>query len=324
MRISVIIPTFQSEKYIRQTLESINLQSRLPDEVIISDDGSNDATLSLIESFAKESKFEILLVHHARAGISSNYLNALVHSSGDIIIVGDHDDVWAPGKIEVIYHVFANQPDVSIVSSDSEIVDEHLIPLGTTLRGGRSLSLKQSRMALKDDFCFFLAGARLDAHTLAFRGQVREIMKSINCEPVENFWFEERVAIVAMSFGKLHFLPDSLTLYRQYSEQHRGYSAPSIRNALQWELGSKLEKLSVLQKLFQENGPRSLISESESKRRLSLLAQFVGFVQLRNSIDRPVQKMRKLSKSMFNGDYRRFTRNSILSFSKDVFRTFAR
>jgi len=124
--VSAIIPTYNGEKHIRETIESVLRQTRVPDEIVISDDGSSDGTIPLVRELAACTDTPIKLVFASGSGISDNYFNAANHASGDVMVVGDHDDLWTENKVERVVSAFEQNADALLVCSDSLIVDEQL------------------------------------------------------------------------------------------------------------------------------------------------------------------------------------------------------
>jgi glycosyltransferase involved in cell wall biosynthesis len=118
--ISVCIATFNSEKYINQQLESILKQLNDTDEIIISDDDSTDNTEEIIKSYNdKRIKF---IKNRESKGYTSNFENALKHSSGEIIFLSDHDDIWHNNKVAV---VMSKLQDFDFFVSDCSVIDEN-------------------------------------------------------------------------------------------------------------------------------------------------------------------------------------------------------
>ena len=318
MKISAIIPTFNAGNYIIPLLESISHQTRLPDEVVVSDDASTDSTIELIEEFASQANIPIKILHHEPEGISANYTNALFNSSGDIVIVGDHDDIWLPNKVEYIHRAFSENPEVAVVATDSEIVDEQLRSLGTTLRGGLSASSKQAKIASKNDFRFFLMGARLDAHTLSFRAQVKEILQETDFSGLPGFWFENRVCAAALSFGKLLYLPDVTTLYRQHPSQHIGHAQPGIESYIKRDGETAFIRANVLKSLLENNQAKILISTSERELRQKKLDDYIAFLKIRYSNKYKIKKIIRLAMALEKGVYNEFCTYPVRSFAKDM------
>lgn len=96
-KISVCIASYNGEKYIHEQLSSILKQLKKNDEVILSDDSSNDMTVSIVESFLDD-RIKIFKDQKFRNPIT-NFENALKHANGDIIFLSDQDDVWADDKV---------------------------------------------------------------------------------------------------------------------------------------------------------------------------------------------------------------------------------
>lgn len=108
--ISVCVATHNAEKYILEQLRSILIQLSEDDEVIISDDGSDDSTISLIKSL-QDNRIHILKYKqncdYTKRKLPSyyyataNFLNALAAANGDIIFLSDQDDKWRSDKVEI-------------------------------------------------------------------------------------------------------------------------------------------------------------------------------------------------------------------------------
>ena len=126
--ISVCMATYNGSKYIKEQLESILIQLSPEDEVIISDDGSTDDTLSIIEEL-HDNRIKIFCFERDKKGLESIYLittnfeNALKHATGDFIFLSDQDDVWLPNKVEVMLNYLQKY---DYVVSDCYIVDSML------------------------------------------------------------------------------------------------------------------------------------------------------------------------------------------------------
>ena len=99
--ISVCMATYNGEKYIREQVESILCQLGPEDEIVISDDGSKDHTIQMVDSLDKRIK---VFLNEGKHGVVPNFENALKHSSGDYIFFSDQDDIWSPDKVERCLH----------------------------------------------------------------------------------------------------------------------------------------------------------------------------------------------------------------------------
>lgn len=123
MQISVIIPTFNSAEYIRETLESAVSQTRKPFEIIVADDGSTDQTKRIIhEFFMKYSTQKNILIENSHSGAGANRNTGIWAARGEWIAFLDSDDQWFPQKLERVRAFIEKDPDVDLWCH-SEIAD---------------------------------------------------------------------------------------------------------------------------------------------------------------------------------------------------------
>ena len=119
--------TYNGEKYLKEQIDSILCQIESTDELVISDDGSTDNTVKIINSYNDD---RIKLFSHLPSKskyrfdkTTHNFENAINHSTGNIIILADQDDVWLPNKVVTIIDALSYN---DIVCSDCKIVDSKL------------------------------------------------------------------------------------------------------------------------------------------------------------------------------------------------------
>lgn len=319
MKISIAVPIYHGEKYLQEMLESIQNQTRLPDELVMSDDGSTDSTLKIARQFAEKAPFKVKVLRQEHSGITANYLNALRATNGDVIIFSDQDDIWLTKKIKLIENYFVNRQQTAIVSSDSELVDQGLHPFGTTLRGGKIKSAQLARtINLGDDYLHFLKGLPLLAHTLAIRSSFKTDLLNKPEQPA-GWWFESWVANIALCHGRLALIPEALTLYRQHSGQAAG--APSVAKPVKISAvvvyKKRIEKLRYCRQMMQRNNTRPLFSQSEQNYRIQKANSYIQFLKKRVALRKSfVRRVVTSASLLFTGNYHRFSRGW-LSFAKD-------
>ena len=103
MRISIAMTTYNGSKYLKEQLDSFTKQTHLPDELVVTDDGSSDDTLEILENFAKKASFEVLIFrNNTNLGYAMNFGHAIGLCTGDLIFLSDQDDIWFPEKIETV------------------------------------------------------------------------------------------------------------------------------------------------------------------------------------------------------------------------------
>ncbi len=123
--ISVLIPTYNSEKYIEESLQSVLQQSLKPSEIIVVDDGSNDGTLEILLSYKN-----IKVISQKKKGVAFTRNTALAESTGEFIAFQDADDLWLIDKLKLQYECLCQNPEIDLVFCkmsnfiDSQIKDK--------------------------------------------------------------------------------------------------------------------------------------------------------------------------------------------------------
>lgn len=115
--ISIIMPTYNREKYIAQALRSLLEQDYRPLEIIVVDDGSTDATRQIVESFASD---RIRYVYQENSGVAAARNLGLSMASGDFLAWLDSDDYYLPGKLTAQMQYLADHPDAGLVFTQVE------------------------------------------------------------------------------------------------------------------------------------------------------------------------------------------------------------
>ena len=126
MKLSVALSTYNGEKYIEKQLQSI-LNQKLPvDEVVISDDGSTDSTIDIVNRFVKDNNLEQWTVHINRhnIGYAHNFIQTVLKTTGDIVFLCDQDDLWGNTKTEEIVQIFEQHSNLWMLHTDIDLIDE--------------------------------------------------------------------------------------------------------------------------------------------------------------------------------------------------------
>jgi hypothetical protein len=219
LSLSVALASYNGERYIGEQLDSIARQTRLPDELIISDDASRDATTGIALDFARRAPFPVkILQNSTRAGSTRNFEIAIRACKGDIIFLCDQDDVWYPNKISLVEERFINNPDAGAVFTDADVVDENLHPLGRRLwqiyKFGPD---KQARFVANDALGVLLKQPVVTGATMAFRSSYRNLVL-----PIPQTWHDAWIALLIGATSRLEALPAQLIAYRQHGDNQLG------------------------------------------------------------------------------------------------------
>ncbi len=114
--VSVIIPTYNRYKILKEAIDSVLAQEYEDFELIVVDDGSTDDTSQLLKSYGKQ----ILAIQRKNGGVSAARNTGIRASSGELIAFLDSDDLWMPGKLSVQTNFFHQHPQ-SLICQTEEI-----------------------------------------------------------------------------------------------------------------------------------------------------------------------------------------------------------
>ena len=133
--VTIIVPVFNKEKYILATLRSISGQTYKNWECIISDDGSSDNSLLLVEQFTSATPGRWKIVSQINSGPSSARNHGIKSATGEYIAFVDADDIWLQNKLQIQVDYLEKNPDVSMLLSNYIIFNDSNL---SDLRGIRA------------------------------------------------------------------------------------------------------------------------------------------------------------------------------------------
>ena len=206
-KISVCMCTYNGEKYIRQQLDSIISQLKNSDEFIISDDGSTDQTKLIIFQAISSANVVVRVVKGPCAGAPIlNFEYAMGLATGDIIVLADQDDVWFPGRLEMIRNEFSRRVNLKCLMLDSVVID------------GESNVIESSivkAMGVKTGFWVNLWKVRYIGCHMAFTSDVRDCALPI---PRGIGSYESWIGLVAEQLGGTLIYDVASMFYRRHSQ----------------------------------------------------------------------------------------------------------
>jgi glycosyltransferase involved in cell wall biosynthesis len=142
--ITVIIPLFNGEKYIQETLASVAIQSLRPKELIVVNDGSTDSSPDLVRRV--EMPFPVQLLHQENGGQSAARNLGARQASGEYLAFLDQDDLWNPNHLERLHLEMLKDPLLGWVYSDVDEIDR--VGKLVTLQFLRTLEAKHPKQSL--------------------------------------------------------------------------------------------------------------------------------------------------------------------------------
>ncbi len=209
-RVSVIIPTYNSARFITATLDSVLAQSYRDFEIIVVDDGSTDNTRNVIQPYLDR----ITYIYQQNSERSAARNNGMTHASGDYIAFLDSDDLWASEKLKRQVAVLDAHPEVALVYCQAQYIDE--IGKLTFFCGNWIDGPKADDLVIADYFEALLGG---------------NVISGGGSTPIVRHWMLNRVGpfdetltngedwdvwLRLSRLGPFAYLPEPLTSYRVY------------------------------------------------------------------------------------------------------------
>ena len=230
LNVSVALCTYNGAAYLEQQLLSILGQSLRPDEIVVSDDGSTDETLAVLERVVEAWRaedaahvVEIMVLRNATAlGVTANFEQALAACSGDLIALSDQDDIWWPERLERMVAEFKRRPELVLLHSDARLVDADGAPIGQTLLAALGVSsANRAEVHAGGAFDVLLRRNIVTGATMMVRRESVERSRPFPAAWVHDEW----LAMVAALTGEVDFLDETLIDYRQHGGNQIGASS---------------------------------------------------------------------------------------------------
>lgn len=227
--ISVALCTFNGARFIGQQLQSILDQTRAPEEIVISDDGSTDATLDVVRSvFTAAKKREItlrILESTNNLGVTANFERAVNACNGPLIALSDQDDIWHPDRLADAITAF-DDPALMLQHTNARLVDTHGEPLGVSLFEALRLSSGERQLIVEGNaFDVYIRRNVATGATMLFRKSLLEYALPFPAEWVHDEW----LAIIAAAVGDVQLIQESLIDYRQHDSNQIGVKKSTLK-----------------------------------------------------------------------------------------------
>jgi glycosyltransferase involved in cell wall biosynthesis len=228
MLISVALCTYNGARFLEEQLESILRQTRLPDELILSDDGSMDRTLAIAQEFASRASFPVkILDGPERVGSTGNFERAIRCCRGDLIALSDQDDRWHPERLARSISAFERQPDTVLVFTNGTLIDETGAPLPGSLWQRFGFAGDTFRRFAAGDYGLLCRERFITGATMMFRRSALADALPIPSEWVHDAW----LGTVLSFHGNVTALNEPLIEYRVHPQQQVGTTSRWRREA---------------------------------------------------------------------------------------------
>lgn len=213
MLITTIIVAYNHERYIADAIESaLSQHGDFKHEILISDDGSTDATPKIVQEYAKRYPLIIRDISNKKnLGISGNYRKCIAEARGDFIAILEGDDRWSvPDKLKKQYDFLVANPDCHMVFSEI-VINDGVHPLKHL---GRYKGLP-SKLTGTD---FFSA-----SHICLIGNFSCCMFRADSLKKLPESLYEHRISEIAVSFyleslGPIGFISEEQTVYNEHAE----------------------------------------------------------------------------------------------------------
>lgn len=215
--ISIALCTYNGERFLQEQLDSFLTQTRLPDELVVCDDGSQDGTVDLLKAFARRAPFKVrIFLNQHTLGFGKNFEKASSLCQGDIILFSDQDDVWLPSKLSEMRWCFQENPQTAIVFHDAAVVNKELEPLGYSYWQVKPFMPRMEKRFAQGGYRQILFKKPAIAGMLL--GVRRSLLDLVF--PIPQGWSHDNwIPFSGSLISKVIFLPLQLSQYRQHSRQ---------------------------------------------------------------------------------------------------------
>lgn len=322
MSISVALCTYNGAEYLSQQLDSLLAQQRLPDEIVVFDDASKDGTWDLAVAFAdRASERGIQVSLHRNSvniGYVANFTQALLATCGELVFLCDQDDVWHADKISRFAEEFERRPDLLMLHSDADLVDEAGASLHCTLFSAFEISREELEGVHKGDaFAVLVKRNIVTGATMAIRRSVIAYGNEVPPGWIHDEW----LAMSAATQGRVDCLETPTIDYRQHGNNQIG-ARP--RGFIERLTGNGISRPDFMSRMLVRT--QSLMHRSASGQlRLSspamhLLSERLRHAQLRANLPPSISERAAAVFSEYaSGRYSKFS-NGLRSVLSDLFK----
>ncbi|MCC5952419.1 MAG: glycosyltransferase [Acidimicrobiia bacterium] len=313
--------TWNGGPFVAPQLESIAGQRRLPDEVVVVDDCSDDGTPAVVEEVAARCGLPVRLEHNeVRRGSTVTFGRAIEAADGDLIVLADQDDVWRPDKLSALESLFRNRPDLVYAFSDGELIDERDQPIAPSMWEARGFGPDEQDAVRRDPFGRLLHRWVVSGCTMAFPSSMRQFILPFPTwitEPFDPMVHDRWISLVLGGLGPVGVVDAPLVRYRIHGHQQIGMASARTRGESMVKLA--VRKLTVSPDARRDFRDFQIVHLHEVHKRLVAAgdtddavvervdAAIAHFEQRRDLPSSRLGRLRPVARELFNGRYQAFS-----------------
>lgn len=220
-KVAIVLATWNGARFLPALLASLSAQTIAPCELIIADDGSNDDTLALIDTWAASAPFPVRILSHdgIRLGPAKAFARLLEATTADIVLPCDQDDVWLPHKVAVCAQL-ATDATPRLLVHDLRLTNAHGAVTQASFWRHQGFKPRQG-MQLRT----LVAMNSFPGCAMALnRALITRALPMPDSAVMHDWW----IALVAAATGRIRIWPQALVDYRQHANNTWGAHTGSI------------------------------------------------------------------------------------------------
>lgn len=222
--VTVLLCTYNGERYVRDQLQSILDQDYRDFEILVSDDGSRDGTPDIVRSLMADNPDKIKFIEQdpSTGSAQKHFLKLItekMYGEAHYIMLSDQDDVWHSDKMrktlmemQALEAIYGKEKPL-LVHCDSEVVDQELNAISASYVAYQKMTPERKHLNQLLVQNNVVGGALMMNRSLA--GLIKDI-------PEHCVMHDQWIALVAAAFGEIRFIPESLYKYRQHGDNVLG------------------------------------------------------------------------------------------------------
>lgn len=246
----VLVNTYNQSEFIEDCIDSLLVQTVLPDEIVVYDDGSTDDTVARLHRYGSR----ILVIRGTRMGLPNHRAQAnaihtaFTHSTGKLVFLLDGDDRFKRDKIESYVSVFRANPDAALIQAPMDKIDQHGRHIGNNIEPRKHVVDHLRQIYQQQDVDLFYPTS-----ALAFSRAYLQSVLPLDFSDGYVLWSDTRMSIVAPHFGRVITLPEPHTEWRR----HLGSDSIKVRSR-RLQLRQTLMRTRVFNRFCRVHGLRTI------------------------------------------------------------------
>ncbi len=221
-KINILMATYNGRRYVAKQVESILNQTYTDFRLIISDDGSTDSTVKILQEYEKKDPRVEIYCHQENTGVIGNFEFLIGKVRSELFMFADQDDVWKPDKIEKTLEKMEKE-NLDLVYTDLEVVDSRLNQLASSYWALKGLDYRIKKYNNFESLylnnfvtgCTMLVKSKWINEFLPLPKNTRYVL--------HDYW----ISLVISQNGKIGYLDETTIKYRQHGNNNIGTKTKS-------------------------------------------------------------------------------------------------